>query len=114
MTSAIVTPVMPHNGICLSLEDVKTAFKPDNHVNTYPTAIVSLENTLQGTIMQLIEEVRYISTFARNNEIKMHYDRARLQEAIAARASDFKDQAACFDTVSLCFSKGLGAMGGNI
>ncbi len=44
----------------------------------------------------------------------MHCDGARLWEVAAAGAGSLADFAACFDTVSLCFSKGLGAPIGSI
>ena len=44
----------------------------------------------------------------------MHLDGARLWEAVAAGAGSLKDYCACFDSISLCFSKGLGAPIGSI
>jgi len=39
----------------------------------------------------------------------MHLDGARLWEAVSAGAGSLMEYCACFDSVSLCFSKGLGA-----
>ena len=44
----------------------------------------------------------------------MHLDGARLWDAVAAGAGSLKDYCDCFDSVSLCFSKGLGAPIGSI
>jgi len=44
----------------------------------------------------------------------MHCDGARLWEVVAAGAGSLAEFSACFDTVSLCFSKGLGAPIGSI
>lgn len=44
----------------------------------------------------------------------MHLDGARLWEAVAAGAGTLKEYCACFDSVSLCFSKGLGAPIGSV
>lgn len=61
-----------------------------------------------------LEEVRRISAFARENGILVHCDGARLWEVVAAGGGSLSDFCACFDTVSLCFSKGLGAPIGSI
>jgi threonine aldolase len=44
----------------------------------------------------------------------MHLDGARLWEAVAAGAGELKDFTECFDSVSLCFTTGLGAPIGSI
>ncbi len=44
----------------------------------------------------------------------MHLDGARLWEAVAAGAGTLKEYSACFDSVTMCFSKGLGAPLGSI
>lgn len=72
-----------------------------------------MENTLNGMIMPL-SEVKRISEFARQNGIKIHCDGARLWEAVAAGAGSLPEFCSQFDTVSLCFSKGLGAPVGSI
>ncbi|KAL2261240.1 hypothetical protein VTK26DRAFT_4531 [Humicola hyalothermophila] len=113
LTGAMVKPVVPKNGIYLTLEDVKANVYLDDDVHTCPTRVISLENTLNGMIMPL-DEVRRISAFAREHGLKVHCDGARLWEAVAAGAGSLVDFAACFDTLSLCFSKGLGAPIGSI
>ncbi|KAJ4290731.1 hypothetical protein N0V88_006480 [Collariella sp. IMI 366227] len=105
--------IVPKNGIYLTLEDVKANVYLDDDVHTCPTRVISLENTLNGMLMPL-EEVRRISAFAREHGLKMHCDGARLWEAVASGAGSLPDFASCFDTVSLCFSKGLGAPIGSI
>lgn len=44
----------------------------------------------------------------------MHLDGARLWEAVAAGAGSLREYADCFDSVTMCFSKGLGAPIGSI
>ncbi|KAK1238981.1 hypothetical protein MKX08_006042 [Trichoderma sp. CBMAI-0020] len=113
LTGATVKPVVPSNGIYLTLEDVQAHVVISDNVHDCPTRVISLENTLNGMIMPL-SEVRRISQFARANGIRMHCDGARLWEAVAAGAGTLKDFCAQFDTLSLCFSKGLGAPVGSI
>lgn len=113
LTGASLKPVMPSNGVYLTLEDVKANVYLDDDVHTCPTRVIELENTLNGMIMPL-SEVRRISAFARENGIKMHCDGARLWEAVAAGAGSLTEFAEYFDTISLCFSKGLGAPIGSV
>ncbi|KAK0618185.1 pyridoxal phosphate-dependent transferase [Bombardia bombarda] len=113
LTGASVKAIVPSNGVYLTLEDVKANSYLDDDVHTCPTRVISLENTLNGMIMPL-DEVRRISAFARENGIRIHCDGARLWEVVASGAGSLTEFAACFDTISLCFSKGLGAPIGSI
>jgi threonine aldolase len=72
---------------------------------------VCLENTHNkagGTIYP-IEEIKSISELARNRNIALHLDGARLWNASVASGITPTEYARFFDTVSVCFSKGLGA-----
>ncbi|KAK0657608.1 pyridoxal phosphate-dependent transferase [Cercophora newfieldiana] len=113
LTGATVKPIVPKNGIHLTLKDIEANVYLDDDVHTCPTRVISLENTLNGMIMPL-EEVQRISAFARQHGLKVHCDGARLWEAVASGAGSLSDFSACFDTVTLCFSKGLGAPVGSI
>lgn len=113
LTGAMVQGITPQNNIHLTLEDVKANAHLDDDIHTCPTRVISLENTLNGMIMPL-NEVKRISAFAREHGISMHCDGARLWEAVAAGAGSLAEFAACFDTLSLCFSKGLGAPVGSV
>lgn len=113
LSQAMVQPIDPKNKKYITLEEVKEYSVLSEDVHACPTRVISLENTLNGTIMPL-EEVRKISAFARGNGVIMHLDGARLWEAVAAGAGTLKEFCAEFDSVSLCFSKGLGAPIGSI
>ncbi|KAK3116247.1 hypothetical protein LTR53_003618 [Teratosphaeriaceae sp. CCFEE 6253] len=113
MCGALVKPVFPKNGRYVTLEDVRKQCVISSDVHACPTKLISLENTLAGMVLPL-EECRRISDWAHENEILMHLDGARLWEAVAAGAGTLKEYCACFDSISLCFSKGLGAPIGSI
>ncbi|KAI0835504.1 l-allo-threonine aldolase [Hypoxylon sp. FL0890] len=102
--------VKPSNNHHLTLEDVKRHVTLRDDVYDCPTRVISLENTLSGTIMPL-QDVRAISNWARSLKppIHTHLDGARLWEAVAAGAGSLRDHASYFDSLSLCFTKGLGA-----
>ena len=85
-----------------------------------PTRVVALENTLSGTILPL-KHAKEISDFVRSypvpdgqKPIAMHLDGARLFEAVAAEGVDIKEYCACFDSISICLAKGLGAPMGSV
>ncbi|KAL4738133.1 aromatic amino acid beta-eliminating lyase/threonine aldolase [Aspergillus similis] len=114
MCGAMTIPVEPSNGNYLTLEDLeKKTITRFGHVTDCPAKLISLEVPLGGVIMPL-SECQRISNWAREHGIIMHLDGARLWEAVAAGAGSLKDYCACFDSVNLCFSKGLGAPIGSI
>lgn len=113
LCGALILPVTPKNGRYITLEEIQAVAVTDDDVHSCPTKLISLENTLNGMILPL-EECRRISAWAREQDIILHLDGARLWEAVATGAGSLKDYCECFDSVSLCFSKGLGAPIGSI
>jgi threonine aldolase len=113
LSQAMLQPIDANNGTYITLEEVQKYAVISDDVHACPTRVISLENTLNGAIMPL-SEVRRISAWARENGIIMHLDGARLWEAVAAGAGTLKEFCAEFDSISLCFSKGLGAPIGSI
>jgi threonine aldolase len=75
------------------------------------TRLVCLENTHNraGGRVHPIEDVAEVSAWARSNGLAMHLDGARLFNAVVASGIAAREWAGHFDTVSVCFSKGLGA-----
>ncbi len=75
------------------------------------TTLVCLENTHNrgGGTIQPLEYVDTICEWAHQNDLATHLDGARLFNAVAATGIDAKRWARGFDSVSVCFSKGLGA-----
>lgn len=115
LCGALMKTVVPSNGHHLTLSDVKKHCTLTETVYDCPTRIICLENTLSGTIMPL-SEIQAISKWARaqKNPIHMHLDGARLWEALAANSCTLRDMGECFDSIQLCFTKGLGAPIGSI
>src|ERR1700736_84277 len=75
------------------------------------TRLVSLENTHNrgGGRVYPIEKIQAISEWARHNGLAMHLDGARLWNAVVATGIPAAEWGKHFDSVSVCFSKGLGA-----
>jgi threonine aldolase len=94
----------------LSLRDLEDALRPDD-VHYVRTRLVWLENTHNrgGGRVQPYQSVCEIRHWARENRLAMHLDGARLMNAVVASGRPAREWAQHFDTVSLCFSKGLGA-----
>lgn len=91
-------------------QDVESALRPFNiH---YPVArLICIENTHNkggGSIWPL-DKIEEVEKCARRNNLKMHMDGARLWHATVETGIPEKEYAKYFDTVSVCFSKGLGA-----
>lgn len=120
LSQATSTQVVPKNGVHLTVDDVKKNIIADGNIHFPPTRVVSLENTLSGTILPL-EHAKQISQFVRNfpvsegvKPIAMHLDGARLLDGVTAERVDIKEYCSHFDTVSICMSKGLGAPMGSV
>ncbi|KAL1594681.1 hypothetical protein SLS59_008731 [Nothophoma quercina] len=113
LSQALTQPIDAKNGTYITLEEVQKYAVISDDVHACPTRVISLENTLNGAVMPL-SEVRRIAAWARENGIIMHMDGARLWEAVAAGAGTLKEFCAEMDSLSLCFSKGLGAPIGSI
>ncbi|KAL8903445.1 MAG: hypothetical protein Q9171_007399, partial [Xanthocarpia ochracea] len=113
LSGAFPIQVVPQNQHHLTLDDIRKHAILDDDVHHAPTTLIVLENTLNGSILPL-SACRAISHFAHQHNIKLHLDGARLWEAVSANAGSLKEYCQCFDSVSLCFSKGLGAPIGSI
>lgn len=101
--------VQGEHGI-LDLSQLVGLIRPDNE-HQVRTRMVCLENTHNrggGSIFPL-EKIAAISAWAKKNGLLMHLDGARLMNAVVATGIPAKTWASHFDSVSICFSKGLGA-----
>ena len=90
--------------------DVIGAIKPTAYYMPR-TRLVTIENTHNRSGGRVFPqaEVLAIADVARSHGLAMHLDGARLWNAAVAAGLDVSILAAPFDTVSVCFSKGLGA-----
>ncbi|TDI24051.1 MAG: low-specificity L-threonine aldolase [Acidobacteria bacterium] len=103
------------NGGLFDADDVRAAIHPsDAHYS--PTRMVCLENTHNragGRVFPL-EQIKGIAEAAREHELHLHLDGARLFNAVVATGIPASTWAEPFDTVTFCLSKGLGAPAGSI
>lgn len=91
-------------------EDVEAALRPsDPH---FPrTRLVCVENTHNrgGGKIWPLEKIAEVAGVARKHGLQLHLDGARLWNASVAAGIPEREYAKHFDSVSVCFSKGLGA-----
>lgn len=80
------------------------------------TAAVALENThnFGGGTVQPYEHLFEVSQLCRDAGVGLHLDGARLWNAHVATGVPLADYGTLFDTVNVCFSKGLGAPVGSM
>jgi threonine aldolase len=80
------------------------------------TAAIAVENThnFGGGTVQAPEVVEAVVALAREHDLRLHLDGARLWNAHIATGRPLPELAAGFDTVSVCLSKGLGAPVGSV
>lgn len=102
----------------LPLHEIEAAIKPDDP-HYARTRLLCLENTLGGQVMPYAY-LQQATALARRHGLAAHLDGARLFNAAVASVAAAPDLAAAaaqearriaglFDSVSVCFSKGLGA-----
>ncbi len=112
----------------LALDEIEAAIKPDD-AHFARTRLLALENTLGGKLLAF-DYVEAATKLAKDRGLSRHLDGARLFNAAVAQAAisvrpelvegastssaravtdEARRIAQCFDSVSVCFSKGLGA-----
>ena len=90
--------------------DVRAALRPRNY-HFPPTRLVCVENTHNrggGTVWP-VGQVAEVAAAAREANLALHMDGARLWNASVASGVAEREYARHADSVSVCFSKGLGA-----
>lgn len=96
----------------LPLDKVAAAIKPvDDHFAR--TRLFALENTIGGRVLPE-GYVHEAVAFARSRGLAAHLDGARVCNAAVASHCTLAELCAPFDTISICFSKGLGAPVGSV
>jgi threonine aldolase len=108
--SGVVARTVEGQGGVLNVDQLRGLVRPEND-HLVRTRLVCLENTHNrgaGKI-QPYENVIAICAWAHEAGLKTHLDGARLWNATAATGIAEAEWSRHFDTVSVCFSKGLGA-----
>ena len=100
------------DGNAVSAEQVKGTVKDDDP-HYARSRLLCLENTVGGKAISL-EKMRAPAQAAWDAGLSVHLDGARFFNAITELKCTAKELADCADSISVCFSKGLGAPVGSI
>jgi len=99
----------------LALEDIRLAIRPDD-VHAPVTRLICLENTHNrcGGVSLSVEYTRQVYELARQYNLQVHLDGARLFNAAVAQGVNARELAGPTDSVTFCLSKALCAPVGSV
>ena len=115
LLSGVQMKTISSNKGVITVEQLKKALRPKAYYLPR-TKLICIENThgrSGGSIFPL-DGIKKIRVLAKNENIKVHLDGARLWNACVATGIQPREYAQYFDSISVCFSKGLGAPVGSI
>lgn len=100
----------------ITAEQVKNGINDPEFYHAPLSKMVGIENTTNkgGGACYDIETLQEIKQVCVDHNLKYHLDGARLWNAMIAKKQHPKQFGALFDTISVCFSKGLGAPIGSV
>lgn len=100
----------------LDVDAVAALLSPDAGPYLVSTACVAVENThnFSGGTIQPWDSLHAVHALCRDAGVRLHLDGARLWNAHVATGVALAEYGSLFDTVSVCFSKGLGTPVGSV
>jgi threonine aldolase len=113
--SGVLPKLLPGVRGIFSADDVRAALGVPSRFSvatiSAPAKLLCLENTHNagGGKIWSLDQMQSVTDVARERGLRTHLDGARLWHASAATGIPEKEYAKFFDSVSVCFSKGLGA-----
>ena len=99
----------------INANQIEKAIKPD--YDWLPNSkLVVLENSCNkgGGSYYTLPEIQPIKDLCQRNNLKLHLDGARLFNVLVETGESPEDVGKCFDSISICISKGLGAPVGSL
>ena len=95
----------------ITAEQIQARINPKDFYHSPKTALVVLENTTNkgGGACYDPEEIKRIAALCKKENLSLHLDGARIWNAMIATKTTPAFYGEHFDTISVCFSKGLGA-----
>ncbi len=99
----------------ITAAQITESINPDD-IHFPNSRLVVLENTMNkgGGAIYDINEIRRIRKVCDENQLKLHLDGARFFNAITKTGENSAEYGKLFDSISICFSKGLGAPVGSV
>ncbi len=113
--SGVSVRTIPGDSGRLDLEHLEGALREaDEHFS--PTRLLSLENStnIGGGRTYPLDQLERVGAWAHEHGWKVHLDGARLFNACVVRGYTPADVGRCVDSISVCFSKGLGCPMGSM
>jgi len=104
-------PIANQGDGTLLLSDIEAAIKPDD-AHFARTRLLALENTWGGQVLPM-PYLQAATSLAQRKGLSRHLDGARLFNAAVASGVAAREITRHFDSVSVCFSKGLGTPAGS-
>lgn len=100
----------------IAAQDVEDHINPADDIHRPLTRMVAVENTMNkgGGSVYNFGELKKIGEVARKHKLAYHMDGARIFNALVATGQKASDYGKLFDSISVCFSKGLGAPVGSV
>lgn len=95
----------------ITAEQIQQKINPTDFYHSPRTALVVIENTTNkgGGACYEMDNIKKIARLCKDKNLPLHLDGARLWNAMVATSTAPIDYGRLFDTISVCFSKGLGA-----
>ena len=115
LSACATRPLDGERGI-FTAEQVRAVIHPRNRRHAPRSRVLEVENTANfggGTVWP-IERVREVTDVAHEHGLVTHMDGARLLNAVVASGTPAKDYGACFDSLWIDLSKGLGCPIGGV
>lgn len=114
--SGVSCRLLDGNRGMITAEQVEAAINPPDFYHSPLTTLVSLENTTNkgGGACYEMEDLIAIQKVCQKHGLKYHLDGARLWNALVAKNQDPLQYGKLFDTISICFSKGMGTPIGSV
>lgn len=99
----------------ITVDQIRKAIKPV-HDWLPISKLVVLENSCNkgGGSYYHLEEIKPITALCKKRNLKLHLDGARLFNVLVETNESTQDVGSCFDSISICLSKGLGAPVGSV
>lgn len=100
----------------ITAAQVEASINPPDFYHSPKTSLVCIENTTNkgGGACWDMEELKKIKQVCDDHGLKYHLDGARIWNAMVATGQQPEEFGALFDTISVCFSKGLGCPVGSV
>lgn len=100
----------------MTANQVESSINPPDFYHSPLSTLVCIENTTNkgGGACWDFEELEKIEKVCTDHNLKYHLDGARLWNALVAKNETALQYGNMFDTISICFSKGLGCPIGSV